>query len=78
MSRYPQQHHQANTKPRRKRFADGSALVTYRDGSVLILESKLATESALRESQPVNYNDPPPPRRFFARHSERLDGKRKR
>ena len=57
MSRYPQQHHQANAKPRRKRFADGSALVTYRHGSVLILESKLAKESALRESQPVNYND---------------------
>jgi len=45
----------------REDFADGSALVTFEDGSVLILESKLAKPSVLREGRPVNYNDPPPP-----------------
>ena len=45
----------------REEFPDGSALVTYQDGSRLIVESKLGKESVLRESRPVNYGDPPPP-----------------
>lgn len=44
----------------REDFADGSAVVTYPDGSMLIVETKLAKVSALREGRPVNYNDPPP------------------
>jgi hypothetical protein len=43
-----------------ERFADGSALVTYDDGGMLILESDLARESLLREARPANYNEPPP------------------
>ena len=46
---------------RREQFPDGSALVTYQDGSMLILESNLAKDAVLRETRPVNYNDPPPP-----------------
>jgi hypothetical protein len=46
---------------KREEFADGSALVTHHDGSMLIVESKLARESVFRESRPVNYDDPPPP-----------------
>ena len=38
-----------------------SALVTYPDGSLLILEGKLSKGAVLREPRPVNYNDPPPP-----------------
>jgi hypothetical protein len=49
-------------EPNRKQFADGSALVTYPDGSVLIVESALAKVSELHESHAVNYSDPPPPR----------------
>ncbi len=48
-------------KPKREKFPDGSALVTYPDGSVLILESDLAKETALREARPANYNEKPPP-----------------
>jgi hypothetical protein len=44
----------------REQFADGSALVTYQDGSVLVLEGKLAKADGLRETGSVNYNDPPP------------------
>lgn len=50
-----------NREVKREEFADGSALVTYPDGSMLIVESKLARESVFQESRPVNYNDPPPP-----------------
>jgi len=46
----------------REQFADGSALVTYPDGSVLILESDLARELVFQESRPVNYNEPAPAR----------------
>ncbi len=60
MSRYPQQNNQVNVKPKRKRFADGSAVVTYPDGSQLILESALAKSVVLRAGGPVNYNEPPP------------------
>ena len=45
---------------RREQFSDGSAIVTYADGSALIMESKLARTSVMREGRPVNYNDPPP------------------
>jgi hypothetical protein len=45
----------------RVEFADGSALVTYTDGSQLILESRLARQAALREGRGVSYNEPPPP-----------------
>jgi len=56
--------HSSSTNPEgtREEFPDGSALVTYPDGSVLILESELAKVSGLRDGSPVNYNDPPPPR----------------
>jgi hypothetical protein len=46
---------------RREQFSDGSALVTYQDGSMLILESNLAKEGIAGERRSVNYNDPPPP-----------------
>ena len=45
----------------REQFRDGSALVTYEDGSMLIVESNLAKDAVLREGRSVNYNDPPPP-----------------
>ncbi len=61
MNRYRQDRSERKAEARREQFADGSALATYRDGSMLILESDLARESLLRESRPVNYNDPPPP-----------------
>jgi hypothetical protein len=46
---------------RREEFADGSALVTYPDGSQLIIESSLAKQVVLRENRQVNYSEPPPP-----------------
>jgi|WetSurMetagenome_2_1015567.scaffolds.fasta_scaffold1676906_1 hypothetical protein len=46
---------------RREGFQDGSVLVTYPDGSMLILESDLAKDAVLGEPCPSNYNDPPPP-----------------
>lgn len=45
----------------REQFRDGSALVTYQDGSVLILETDLAKDAVLGETRPANYYDPPPP-----------------
>ena len=45
----------------REDFPDGSAVVTYEDGSMLILESDLAKETVLREHRNVSYNEPPPP-----------------
>ena len=55
--------HQSEDKPKlmREQFPDGSALITYPDGSMLILESDLAKELVWHESRPVNYNDPLPP-----------------
>jgi hypothetical protein len=47
--------------PRREQFPDGSALVTYADGTMLIVESTLAKATPLREGRPVNYHEPPPP-----------------
>jgi len=52
MSRYLQQNNQTNAKPRRTQFADGSAVVTYLDGSGMILEGALAKSTILRESRP--------------------------
>lgn len=54
-------HPPGNAEASREEFADGSALVTYPDGSVLILESELAKAAVMGEGRPVNYNDPPPP-----------------
>jgi hypothetical protein len=61
MNRYRQDRSDGKAEASREQFTDGSALVTYRDGSMLNLESDLARESVLRESRPVNYNEPPPP-----------------
>ena len=61
MPRPPQRTSKTEARPRRQRFADGSAVVTYRDGSVLILESALAKPTVLRERGPVDYRKPPPP-----------------
>ena len=47
--------------PEREEFPDGSALVTFPDGSMLIEETKLAKSMALRQSRPANYDEPPPP-----------------
>ena len=60
MSRYQQQRSEGKTEASREQFAGGSALVTYRDGSVLILETRSAKTAVLREANPVDYNDPPP------------------
>ncbi len=40
---------------KREEFADGSALFTFPDGTVAIIESVLAQASELRESGPVTY-----------------------
>jgi hypothetical protein len=42
MSRYPHDRSEGNAEASREQFADGSALVTYPNGSVLFLESNLA------------------------------------
>ena len=42
MSRHPQGRSEGNAEVRREKFADGSALVTFPNGSVLIRESNLA------------------------------------
>ena len=53
---------EANRKEvRREQFRDGSALVTYEDGSMLIRESDLAKEAVGQALLPVTHNDPPPP-----------------
>ncbi len=55
MKRYSQRHCGAKAKPRRKQFADGSAIITYPDGTRAILESSLAKPAALHQENPVNY-----------------------
>ena len=42
MSRYPQGRSEGNAEDRREKFAGSSALVTFPNGSVVILESNLA------------------------------------
>jgi hypothetical protein len=51
-----------NPETEREEFADGSAIVTYRNGTMVILESNLAKLTALsvREGQSVSYNEPAP------------------
>ena len=44
----------------REEFPDGSALVTYADGSMLIIETKLAKQAVMRERTAVSYADVPP------------------
>ena len=61
MSRDPQKCREGSAEPRREEFADGSALVTYPDGTMLIVESALARVAVFREGTPVNYNDSPTP-----------------
>ena len=46
---------------KRENFPDGSAIVTYPNGGMLILESALAKPGVLCEGRPVDYNDPAPP-----------------
>ncbi len=60
MSHRNREMHRTAKRPKREEFPDGSALVTHPDGSLEILESKLARSGALREIRPVSYNDPPP------------------
>ncbi len=48
MRLYPQVRSEGNAEASREQFADGSALVTYPDGSMLILESDLARVGATR------------------------------
>jgi hypothetical protein len=52
-----------NPEGTREDFPDGSALVTYPDGSVLVLENALAKVSVLRAGRRVKYSDPPPERK---------------
>ena len=59
MTRPPPRTGKLEARPRRQRFADGSAVVTYRGGSVLILECALAKPVVLRERGPVIYSNPP-------------------
>jgi hypothetical protein len=61
------------TEACREQFADGSAVVTYPDGSMLILESDLARESVLQEGRPVSYNKLPPPPAGAAKKRDRED-----
>ncbi len=51
------------SEAQREEFPDGSAIVTYVDGSMLIVESKSAKATVLSESRSVTYDDPPPPPR---------------
>ena len=53
--------HNNKQTAQREEFPDGSALVTYPDGTVLIVESELARAAVMGEGRAVNYNDPPPP-----------------
>lgn len=41
--------------PKRKQFADGSAIITYPDATRAILENSLAKPAALHQENPVNY-----------------------
>ena len=52
---------QQKGKIKREDFADGSALLTYKDGSQLILETDLAKNQVINENRKVDYNSPPPP-----------------
>ncbi len=47
-------------KAHREEFPDGSSSVTYEDGSMLIVETKLAKHALLGERRSVNYSNPPP------------------
>jgi len=53
---------------KRQEFPDGSAIVTYADGGILIVETELAREAVLQDSRSVNYNDPPPRHPGQAQH----------
>ena len=55
MKRYSQGQGYAKAKPRRKQFADGSAIITYPDGTRAILECSLAKPAALHQENAVNY-----------------------
>jgi hypothetical protein len=54
-------------------FADGSTLITYPDGGMLIVESDLARQSVLKEQtgqkSEINYVDPPPRRPVTTRRN---------
>jgi hypothetical protein len=54
---YRDQHHPRNARPRRVEFADGSAVVTYPDGSKVILESTLAKSTVLSEGPSIRYRN---------------------
>jgi hypothetical protein len=58
MDRYPQDHSEGKPEARREEFADGSALVTYRDDGMSILESALAKTALFGEAGLGNYNEP--------------------
>jgi DNA polymerase-3 subunit alpha len=58
---YPTTGSDANGKPTRQKFADGSAVVTLPDGGTLIVERALAKASGIYERRPAYYNNPPPP-----------------
>lgn len=51
-----------DAEPTREEFADGSALVTFPDGGMVIFESELAKACGLREGGPVNHDQPQPRR----------------
>jgi hypothetical protein len=46
---------------KREDFRDGSAVLTYEDGSMLILESKLAKTMVFQAGRRAHYDKPPPP-----------------
>ena len=56
MSLGPPERSAGIAEPSREKFADGSALVTYADGSVLIAERAFARVAVFHESRLVNYN----------------------
>jgi hypothetical protein len=52
---------QSSEETKREEFPDGSAIITYADGTMVILETRHARETSLRGSHPADYGDPPPP-----------------
>jgi len=61
MKYYPQVGDRGSGSAVREEFADGSAVITYANGTMLILESRLSKACVVQEGRAVNYNDPPPP-----------------
>jgi hypothetical protein len=63
LPRRPNSRTRQPAKPHREEFLDGSAMLTYPDGSQVILESDLAKSVVGKQGCKTSYNAPPPRRR---------------